>query len=102
MRILIEGGSIFGRPSSVGQYTKRLLKAMAALNRQNQYVVFKFNFWLRPLPKLGMVHDESIHWRFIRAIPGRAYTLLFKLGWQIPINWLLRTKADVIWFPNFV
>jgi glycosyltransferase involved in cell wall biosynthesis len=103
MKIFIEGTPVFTpRRWGVGQYTKRLVEAMAKLEPKNEYTIFGFHFLTkRSKPFLPLKHP-SIKYRFVRFMPGRGYSFLFKKGIKIPIDLLLGAKPDIVFYPNFV
>ncbi|HSE61521.1 MAG TPA: glycosyltransferase family 1 protein [Candidatus Saccharimonadales bacterium] len=103
MKIYIEGTPVFTpKRWGVGQYTKRLIEAMAKLEPKNEYTIFGFHFLAkRSKPYLPLEHP-SIRYRFIRFLPGRGYSFLFKKGIRIPIDLLLGTKPEIVLYPNFV
>ena len=103
MKIFIEGNALFStRPSGVGQYTKRLLEAMADIAPQNQYTVFGFHFFAKATKPLKIVQRPSVGYRFVRWMPGRAYSVLFKKGIKLPIDVLLGQNPDIVFYPNFI
>jgi len=93
---------MFGQPTGVGQYTKRLVEALSQILSETNLTVFAFNFLTRSAPEPIFTGNTKIKYRYIRLFPGKIYTFAFKLGLTIPINLLLRSKPDIIWFPNFV
>jgi glycosyltransferase involved in cell wall biosynthesis len=103
MKIFIEGTPILtDKRSGVGQYTKRLVEAMATVAPQNEYTVFGFNFFTkRSKPPTTIVHPR-VGYKFVRWLPGRGYNLLFKKGIKLPIDALLRARPDIVLYPNFV
>jgi glycosyltransferase involved in cell wall biosynthesis len=103
MNIFIEGTPVFTpRRWGVGQYTKRLVEAMAKLEPKHKYTIFGFHFLTkRSKPYLPLDHP-SIHYKFVRFLPGRGYSFLFKKGIRIPIDLLLGAKPDIVFYPNFV
>lgn len=103
MNIFIEGSPLLKERSGVGQYTKRLTEAMAALAPSNDYTVFGFRFLTKPVPKNVFQQKFGIRYQFVRFLPGRVYNKLFKAGLSLPVDLLFALKKpDIIWFPNFV
>ena len=100
MKIFIESVSIFKDRSGVGQYTKRLVDAAAKLSPADEFTLFSFRFFTKPLPK-SELKGANITYRFIRYMPGRVYNMLFRLGLRLPIDIFLRRRPDVIIYPNF-
>lgn len=103
MKIFIEGTPLFSNSrSGVGQYAKRLTEAMIAINNRNEYTLFGFHFLLKGLtvPKDDL--SEAFKRKYIRLMPGRGYNLLYKKGIRLPIDILLRSRPDVVFYSNFV
>lgn len=101
MKVYIEGTPLFSNSrSGVGQYVKRLTEAMQQLRPENEYTVFGFHF----ITKRGLPADDisSVFLRkYIRMMPGRAYNLLYKKAFKLPIDVLLRSRPDVVLYGNF-
>lgn len=101
MKIFIEGTPLFSNTrSGVGQYVKRLTEAMQDLRPENDYTVFGFHF----ITKRKLPNDDIstvFSRKYIRLIPGRAYNLLYKKMFKLPIDVLLRSKPDVVLYGNF-
>jgi glycosyltransferase involved in cell wall biosynthesis len=103
MKIFIEGTPILtDKRSGVGQYTKRLVEAMASAAPENNYTVFGFNFFTKRGAPPTTIEHPRVGYRFVRWLPGRGYNLLFKKGLKLPIDALLRAKPDIVLYPNFV
>ena len=103
MKIFIEGTPLFSNTrSGVGQYTKRLTEAMISLRPKNQYVVFGFHFILKGLKNPIDDLSPTFIRKYIRLLPGRGYNLLYKKGLRLPIDILLRSKPDIVFYANFV
>ena len=100
MKVFILGTSVFDSPSGVGQYTKRLIQVMANQHPEDSFTFFGFRLWPKTLPKKEIT-GANVSYRFIRFMPGRVYNMLFRLGIQIPIDLLLRRRADIFFYPNF-
>ena len=100
MRVYIGGLSIFKNRSGIGQLTKRLSETLAKNHPENQYTFFSFRLWPKPLPEKVIV-GPNVNYRFVRFLPGKLYNLLLRLGLAPPIDWLLRSRPDIIFFPNF-
>lgn len=102
MKIFIEGTPLFSsNRSGVGHYTKELTEAMLKLRPENEYTIFGFNFILKGKAKLPSDINEGFYKKYIRLLPGRAYNLLYKKGLRLPIDVLLRSKPDIVFYGNF-
>ncbi|OGY29500.1 MAG: hypothetical protein A3F35_00385 [Candidatus Woykebacteria bacterium RIFCSPHIGHO2_12_FULL_45_10] len=102
MKIFIEGSALFKERTGVVQYTKRLVEATARTYPEHSYTVFGFKFFTRPLPQNPFPKKLGIRFKIVRLVPGRGYNLLFKWGVAPPIDLLLRSCPDIVFFPNFV
>lgn len=100
MKIYIEGSPLLNNRSGVGQYTKRLTEAMAKLSN-DEFSVFGFRFFTKPVPKNVFEPSSGIKYRFVRFLPGRVYNLMFKLGIAPPVDVLTFSRPDIVWYPNF-
>jgi len=77
MRIGIDGSSILPRRTGIGHYTAHLLRHLARLDSQNEYVVFLNSLRQRP-PRESWMAQKNFAVRR-RRIPGPA--LLFAWRW---------------------
>ena len=102
MKIYIEGTPLFQKRSGIGQYTKRLIDALAAIDSKSQYTVFSLLFAGKRRPESPLEPRQNVGYRFVRFIPGRVYSKLMKARFAPPINLLLGSQADIYLFPNFV
>ena len=102
MKIYIEGTPLFSSTrSGVGQYTKRLTDAMLVLQPRNKYVIFGFHFFTKG--RKAPSHDltDGFERKYVRWLPGRGYNLLYKKGIRLPVDILLRSRPDVVFYGNF-
>lgn len=101
MKIFVEGNSISNQRSGIGQYTKRLFESISKIDKFNTYTFFSFWFITKKImPK--PIFGKKIHYKYIRFIPGKLFNFLFKKNINLPIDKLIREKADLYIFPNFV
>lgn len=100
MKIYVEGSPLIKERSGVGQYTKRLVEAMTKASPADEFTIFGFRFFTKPIPQ--SVLAAPVQQRFNRLLPGRVYNLLFKLGLAPPIDLVTTGRPDAVWFPNFV
>jgi glycosyltransferase involved in cell wall biosynthesis len=101
MKIIVEGFPLFGKRTGVGQYLKNLLNAALKHDSVNQYIVFGFLFMGRKVPWKDLPTAPNAKYKYVRFMPGRLYNRLRKIGFGLPIDALLRERADVFLFTNF-
>jgi glycosyltransferase involved in cell wall biosynthesis len=102
LKILFDAGPLVnGQKSGVGHYTDRLVKALA-VNYPNELTLVGhyFNFLDRKRPVLPRYNNVS--YRVSRFLPGKALSILRRIGLQIPFDLLIRSRGDIALFPNFV
>jgi glycosyltransferase involved in cell wall biosynthesis len=90
--------------TGVGHYTYKLLAEAMRLRPDDQYEIIGFRSLRDKLRKpAGRQLDfPGLTHRFVPGIPKEAYTRLLKRGSAPPIDRLVRTQADVFFYPNFV
>jgi glycosyltransferase involved in cell wall biosynthesis len=99
--ILIEGNNLFGDRTGIGQYTKRLLEGLFAVDMKNNYSIFAFIF-IRSKLKLPIKPSANVNYRVIRLFPARVYRRLMRKGLAPGIEKILMLRGDIIIYPNFV
>jgi glycosyltransferase involved in cell wall biosynthesis len=104
MRIFVEGNSLFAKtPSGIGQYTKRLVVAMADLLGDNDSITIYGFMPLRPSTRRQAknIKHPKISYRFI-ILPAIAYNFFQKvLHVRLPVDVLMLRRPEVIVFPNY-
>ena len=101
-RIGIEGSPIFGRPTGVGQYARRLTNAASRADSPFSFEIIRF--WL-PFKKirLPLKPNPRLSYRLIRWFPPAIYFQVFKrLGWAPPYDWFGLRRYDAVVFYNFI
>lgn len=92
---------MYAQRSGVGQYTKRLVEAMAKTSPKDSFTIFGFKLFIRPLPSKLIAQLPNVHYWFVRFFPGKIYTGLTKLRVRLPLDPLVLRRPDVAFFPNF-
>ena len=101
-RIGIEGAPIFGQPTGVGQYARRLTEA--ASRGGDGFKLDIIRFWL-PFNKFRppLSPNSRLAYRLIKWFPPAVYFQFFKrLSWAPPYDWFSLRHYDAIIFFNFV
>jgi glycosyltransferase involved in cell wall biosynthesis len=99
MKIAIDIQTVIRKPTGVGQYVKNLVVSLAALDNEDEFHLFYFDF-KRRFTGLG-IENPSFHLEPIRAMPGRIYNFLSE-NFGLPDIGSLTGAHDVYHFPNFI
>lgn len=87
--------------TGVGMYTQRLIESISnSVTDDTKLVGYYYNFLGRKKPILP--RNNTITYKQIRLYPGALVNLLRRIGIEIPIEFLVKQKADVVLFPNFL
>ena len=87
--------------SGVGYYSLYLVRALAeAFPDDVQLVGHYYNFLGRHTPNVPLA--ANISYRQTRLIPAKVANLLRRIGIPIPYELLLKGRADILLFPNFL
>ncbi|MBI3624045.1 glycosyltransferase family 4 protein [Candidatus Saccharibacteria bacterium] len=98
----IEGSTLFGQPTGVGQYAKRLTEALGQQESDINFEIIRH--WL-PFKKLRppIQPFQHLSYRLVRWFPPAVYFQIFKrLGWFIPYDWIALRGYEAVLFYNFV
>jgi glycosyltransferase involved in cell wall biosynthesis len=102
LKIMFDANPLVTNKSGVGYYTDQLIRSLASFGSDEvELVGYYFNFGGRKritnLPK-----GTNIHYKEIRFMPGKILNICRYLGFQFPLQLLIRGKADVVLSTNFV
>ncbi len=95
------GPMVNGQKSGVGYYTYRLIDALARNFPDDiKLVGHYFNFLGRKHPQLPT--HPNIRYKSSRLLPGKVLSILRRVGLQLPFDLLVKSKGDIVLFPNYV
>ena len=99
MRILVDGLPLFGKwqRGGIGHYTTALLRAATEIDAENEYIAWH---WDRSTDT--PVVAPNLEYRSLWWFPLKAYNLLLRRFVAPPLDALLRARADLYLFTNFV
>lgn len=101
-KILIDINSIIGKKTGVGVFTERLLINLA---KTNNYTItaYYFNFLGKNKTMQNLPDVTNVNYKEIKHIPIKVLSVLHRLKFQIPIEFLIGFKKyNFVLFPNFV
>jgi glycosyltransferase involved in cell wall biosynthesis len=101
LRVLFDAGPIVNsQKSGVGYYTYQLIEALASnFPNELELVGHYFNFLGRKKPVLPT--GPNIRYKSSRLLPGKVLSVLRRIGLQLPFDLLIKTRGDIVLFPNF-
>lgn len=86
--------------SGVGYYSTYIVQALAESYPDNlQLVGHYYDFLGRKHPVLPQA--PNITYRPTKLFPGRVTNMLRRFGISIPFEWLIKSRGDILLFPNF-
>jgi glycosyltransferase involved in cell wall biosynthesis len=92
---------VMPKKTGVGIYTQRLFEALAKEIPDDTLLVgYYFNFLGRKKPVLPK--SNNIVYRQIRLYPGFVVNYLRRIGVEFPVEFLAKTKPNIVLFPNFL
>ena len=98
LTIYIDGRCLLRPRDGIGSYTRTLLQNVLAADTKNTYIAIGFADQ-KNAPRL-VPEGPNFTYHFL-PMPRKAYMGLFRL-WRMPVDWLLPSKPDVVWYPDFV
>jgi alpha-1,3-rhamnosyl/mannosyltransferase len=101
LKILFDANPIVARRTGVGYYTAGVIQALADQYPDMELVGYYYNFLGRK-PRPSEPTAPNIVYKPIYAFPGPAVNLLRRLHILLPVELLTFTKADFIFYPNFL
>lgn len=95
------GPMVNGQKSGVGYYTYQLIDALAQNFPDDiKLVGHYFNFLGRKHPQLPT--HPNIRYKTSRLLPGKVLSALRRVGLQLPFDLLIKSRGDIVLFPNYV
>jgi len=88
--------------TGVDFYTYTLVKEMASLDKDNEFLLPYLYFYSKPKPDLGFEGINNVFPKRIGFMPGKIYNGLFRYLLAPPLDLLGMARAEVYLFPNFV
>ena len=88
--------------TGIGEYEKRLVEALSKYSNSNvQLIGYYYNFFGRKksidLPRL-----RNVTYKAIKLYPGGLVNALRRLGLEVPVEFLIKSRCDVALFPNYL
>lgn len=103
LNVGIEGVPFFGNRSGIGQYSKRLIEQVAALDRQLHMEIIRPMLFYRRVGELPIKPSSRLSYRIVKWMPPLLYYQTYKrLGWAPPYDVVALRKYDALLFFNFV
>ncbi len=101
MRIGIDVRTIAGQSTGIGRYTHSLIKSLAAVDRENEYLLYGFFFKNFDKGVLNRIIPNEKNFTFAgKRIPGRILSIIWRLGY-LPLEYLVG-ELDVLILPECV
>ncbi len=102
IKILFDANPIaISEKSGVGHYSAYLVRAIAeAYPDDLQLVGHYYNFLGHKHPMLPQA--PNITYKPTKLFPGRVINMLRRFGIPIPFEWLIKSRGDILLFPNFL
>lgn len=85
MNVYIDGSSILRKPDGIGRYSKEIYAKLKDTTILTYSDVDDFGYKVERLP-----------------IPRKLYYLIYKKIWRMPVDKFLKSKPDIMIYPNFV
>jgi glycosyltransferase involved in cell wall biosynthesis len=101
-RILFDAHPLLGQKTGVGYYTESLVRALAAKHPDDLELVGYYHNFLYRKRTPDLPAAPNIHYRRIAFMPGQIVNLLRRYHIVLPVELLTLTKADFIFYPNFL
>lgn len=102
LKILFDAHALIGQKTGVGYYESQIIEELARQHKDDlELIGYYHNFLYRkkipPLPT-----GQNIRYRRIAFMPGQIVNLLRRFHILLPVELLTLTRADFIFFPNFL
>ena len=103
LRVLFDANPLANSAKSgVGYYTWQTVAALANKYPEDIVLIGHYFNFLGRKKNLDLPMALNIRYRQSRLLLGKVSNALRKIGLPLPLELLARTKADVLFFPNFV
>lgn len=103
LKILFDASPIVnGAKSGIGYYTYGLLDALAKNYPEDIEIVAHYFDFLDRKKDVTLPQHPNIRYVRSRIMPGKVLNILRRIGLQLPLELLYKTRGDVALFPNFV
>lgn len=101
-RIIFDANSLVLPKSGVGYFTHEFVQALADVGSNDlQLTGHYFNFLGKKKP-LDLPSGQNINYLSTKFFPTKILNVLRRIGIQVPLDFFVPQKADVVVFPNFV
>lgn len=91
-----------GKKSGVGYYTQSLIQALASTYPEEIKLVGHYFSFLGRKDNIRLPEAPNIEYVRSKIIPGRALSILRRLGLQLPLELFFKRRGDFALFTNFV
>lgn len=102
LRIIFDASPLLVNKTGVAYYTERLVTTLAAqYPDQLELIGFYYNF----LGKRDTSHlpiQKNLRFKAVTYMPSKIIYQLRRWGIELPVEYLAKTRADFILFPNFL
>jgi glycosyltransferase involved in cell wall biosynthesis len=102
MKILIEGSSLFGVRTGVGQYSLRLFDALFELDKRDDFIIYSHLFFGKSPQNDPRLKRGNVRYCFVRVVPGKIANQFRKKIFTPPADILTFTHPNAAIYPNFV
>lgn len=101
-RIIFDANSLVLPKSGVGYFTHEFVQSLAEVGSEDlQLTGYYFNFLGKKKP-LDLPSGQNINYLSTKFFPTKILNVLRRIGIQVPLEFFVPQKADVVLFPNFV
>jgi glycosyltransferase involved in cell wall biosynthesis len=103
IKILFDANPIAtNQKTGIGIYSENLLKSISEAGGENiQIIAFYYNF-LNRKKGIEMPKANNVKYRKVILYPGALINLLRRLGINMPVEFMSKTKCDVGIYPNYL
>jgi len=102
LRILFDAHALLGQKTGVGYYTDRLIRELARQHPDDIELIGYYHNFLYRKKTPGLPTAPNIRYRRIAFMPGQIVNLLRRFHILLPVELLTLTKADFIFYPNYL
>ncbi len=102
IRILFDAHALLGQKTGVGYYTNSLIVALAQQYPDTLELIGYYHNFLYRKKAPSLPTAPNIHYRRVAFMPGQVVNLLRRFHILLPIELLTLTRADFIFYPNYL
>ncbi len=101
VKIIFDANPLVLPKSGVGHFTHELVQSLAVAHPEEVALTGHYFNFLGAKKPAGLPHALNIEYRTTRLFPTKLLNLLRRFGLQLPLEFFIRQKADVVLFTNY-